>query len=138
MTEGQCVLIVDDDERYRNIFEEISLNMGLQPVSAVDGVEALEKLDSRPFSLAIVDLIMPDMDGIATLEEIADIDDTVPVLLVSGYTRESDKMEDLKKTRPNVRFLAKPFQPDQLVAAAKKLLDSQAASDVPSDRASSG
>ena len=78
---------------------------------------------------------MPDMDGAATLGEILKIDGDLPVVLVSGYTRDSEKLEALEERCTKVRFLAKPYQPGQLITTAKKLLDPLAASDAQSNRA---
>jgi len=70
--------------------------------------------------LVIVDLVMPGMDGIATIEEILRLDPTTPVLLASGYARESDEIEALKERHPAVGFLAKPYKPEQVIDAAMK------------------
>jgi DNA-binding response OmpR family regulator len=83
---------------------------------------ALFEAQKDAVNLVIVDLIMPEMDGIAVLEEILRIRAETPVLLVSGYTRESERVEALKDRSSSVRFLAKPYQPERLVAVVKQLL----------------
>jgi CheY-like chemotaxis protein len=96
-------------------------SLGCTVLTAASGHEGIEKFKSCKGGthLAIVDLVMPGMDGIATIEEILGIDEATPVLLASGYARESDEVEALKERRPSVGFLAKPYKPEQLFAAAR-------------------
>jgi CheY-like chemotaxis protein len=118
---GRKVLLIDDEPLVLRAGERMLKTMGCEVLSAASGREGLEKFKScvGGIHLAIVDLVMPEMDGIATIEEILGIDEATPVLLASGYARESDEIEALKERHPSVGFLAKPYTPEQLIAAAR-------------------
>ena len=96
--------------------------LGCDVLSATGGQEGIEKFKVHEdrIHLVIVDLVMPGMDGIATIEEILRIDPLTPVLLASGYARESDEIEAMKERHPAVGFLAKPYKPEQLIDAAMR------------------
>ncbi len=119
---GRTVLLVDDEPLVLRAGERMLKAMGCDVLSAAGGREGLDKFraSKSPIHLAIVDLVMPDMDGIATIEEILGIDAFTQVLLASGYARQSDEVEALKERHPTVGFLAKPYQPKQLIIAARK------------------
>jgi CheY-like chemotaxis protein len=96
--------------------------LGCEVLSATNGEEGIEKFKACEggVHLVIVDLVMPGVNGIATIEEILRLDASTPVLLASGYARESDEIEALKERHPAVGFLAKPYKPDQVLDAAMK------------------
>ena len=102
--------------------------LGCNVLTAGSGKEAISlfKEKQHDISLVILDLIMPDMDGIATLDGLREIDKTLPVLLASGYSQEVDKLGALHE-RHSCDFLPKPYRPDALIAAATKLLKTRAA-----------
>ncbi len=122
---GRTVLLIDDEPLVLRSGRRLLSTLGCTVLTAQNGKEGIEifRKHREAVSLTIVDLIMPGMDGFATLEALLGIDETIPVLLVSGYTKESDKMESLKKRNTTVRFLAKPYRPDELIAAAKAVFD---------------
>ena len=118
---GKTVLLIDDEPLVLRAGERMLKALGCEVLTAASGREGVEKFKSCKggIHLAIVDLVMPGMDGIATIEEILGIDEATPVLLASGYARESDEVEALKERRPGVGFLAKPYKPEQLFTAAR-------------------
>lgn len=123
---GFTVLIIDDEPLVLRAAVRMLRTLGCDVISASNGQEGVALFEEKRerIDVAVIDLIMPDMDGIATLEKLLEIDDTVPALLVSGYTQEAEKMEALNKRHPRVRFLAKPYQPAQLTSAVTQLLES--------------
>lgn len=136
---GRTVLMIDDEPLVLRAGVRMLRSVGCEVLSARSGAEGIElfKLKKEGISFAIVDLIMPDMDGIATVEAILEIEEKTPVLLVSGYTRESEKMEALRKRSTTVRFLSKPYQPDQLVKAARNVMGPRGRSGPKEGRSSS-
>lgn len=121
---GRTVLLVDDDPLVLRAGVRMLRTLGCEVLSAASGRRGVAMFAAQKdaVDLVIVDLIMPEMDGIAVLEEILGIRAETPVLLVSGYTRESERLEALKDRSASVRFLAKPYQPEGLVAVVKQLL----------------
>ncbi|MBN2342012.1 MAG: response regulator [Deltaproteobacteria bacterium] len=119
------VLLVDDEPLVLRAGMRMLKVLGCRVVGAGGGKEALELFEKHKseISLVVIDLIMPEMDGIATLNEIHNIVEDMPVILVSGYTKESDKLDILKQKPEQVKFLAKPYRPEQLNRIAQKLLD---------------
>ena len=119
---GRRILLIDDELLVLRAGVRMLNTLGCEVMSAAGGQEGIEKFKSCEggIHLVIVDLVMPGMDGIATIEEILRLDPTTPVLLASGYARESDEIEALKERHPAVGFLAKPYKPEQVIDAAMK------------------
>jgi PAS domain S-box-containing protein len=122
------VLLVDDEPLVLRAGARMLQTLGCSVLSAQSGKEALEiyKEKGDTISLVILDLIMPEMDGTTTLEKLRELDDKLPVLLASGYSHDIERVGDLQ-ARPACGFLPKPYRPDALVAAARKILKNQAA-----------
>ena len=129
LLEGLVVLLVDDEPLMLRTGVRMLRAMGCEVLSANNGQEGVEvfKTERDTIALAIIDLVMPDMDGIATLSEILALAPQTPALLTSGYALETGKLETLFGGRPNVDFLAKPYDVPALIAAAAKLLPRRAA-----------
>ncbi|MBN2714413.1 MAG: response regulator, partial [Deltaproteobacteria bacterium] len=123
--EGRTVLLIDDEPLVLRAGERMLKSIGCKVIGAASGKAGIEQFKGNHTQIAMVllDLIMPDLDGIATLESLLQIDNTIPVILVSGYTRESEKMTNLKELGDNVRFLSKPYRPTQIIAIAQELLN---------------
>jgi DNA-binding NtrC family response regulator len=118
----QSILIVDDDEQYRKIFEEISENMGIRPISASNGLEALEIIDTQPFSLALVDLKMPHMGGLDFLLHSRRACPGLPVIIVTGFGSIESAVEAMKLGA--VDYITKPSSIEEIRTIIRKILDS--------------
>lgn len=82
------ILVVDDAPAVLEVLEEILTRAGHEVVRAGNGAEALRKFqDARP-QLAVLDIMMPDLDGLAVLDGIRRIDAKVPVILITGLPGE--------------------------------------------------
>ncbi len=79
------ILLVDDEEHIRLLFKEELEEEGYSIDLASNGLEALEKVKAQRFDLVVLDIKMPGMDGIQTLNEIKKIDKDQPVILCSAY-----------------------------------------------------
>ncbi len=79
------ILIVDDEENIRFLFKEELEEEGYQIEMASNGYEAVEKVKSSKYDLVVLDIKMPGMDGIQTLNEIKNIYKDQPVILCSAY-----------------------------------------------------
>ncbi len=107
------VLVVDDEEEIGILFQR--LLGGTQKVTvAHDGQEALEKAREKPFDLVFLDVKLPGMDGVETLEKLKQIVPDAVVVMMSGYSVEEDISRALKMGAQD--FIAKPFKdPDQIM-----------------------
>jgi signal transduction histidine kinase/CheY-like chemotaxis protein len=116
------VLLVDDEAMVRDVGSEILRSLGFEVVEAGDGVEALERFREHAggFSLVLLDLTMPRMDGEEALKAIRAIAPDVPVLVASGYSEEGTT--ERFSNRPNLGFIAKPFRVADLEAGIRRLL----------------
>ena len=79
------ILLVDDEEHIRLLFKEELEEEGYTIVLASNGFDALEKLKDQHFDLVVLDIKMPGMDGIQTLNEIKKLNKEQPVILCSAY-----------------------------------------------------
>ncbi|MDO8473799.1 MAG: response regulator [Dehalococcoidia bacterium] len=116
---GRCVLVVDDDHRVVN-FVTIKLKAsGFEVVSAMSGASALDRVRSFSPDLMVIDMVMPDKNGVETIRELRKTS-PIPVVLISGYDVSKDLFGGLGK----VEFLPKPFNPDALVARVRAMMKS--------------
>lgn len=115
------ILVVDDSASVRQVVSMTLKNAGHQVVEAVDGRDALKKLDAHRFNLVISDVNMPNMDGISFIKEMKKKSDYrfTPVLMLTTESEESKKAEG--KAAGAKAWLVKPFKPDVLLSAVSKL-----------------
>ncbi len=107
------ILVVDDDDTQRSDLAEMVRSLGFQTETAADGGEALEKLAHFSANAILTDLVMPGMDGIALLKELAARGDRTPAIVLTGFgsiDQAISFVHDLKA----FWFLEKPVQPGVL------------------------
>src|SRR5687767_9706143 len=101
MTAKHSILLVDDDESLRQMYTLILSNAGYTVETAVDGIQGLTKVRERPYDLILLDLMMPNLDGIGFLkglkEEPAAGGGSAPILILSnaGYDAVAEEAESL-------------------------------------------
>ena len=113
------VLIVDDEEDMRELVGIYLKNEGYNICKAVNGQEALQCLSDMQIDLAILDVMMADMDGIALCMEIRK-KSNIPIIMLSAKDQDMDKVIGLSAGADD--YLAKPFNPVELVARVKAQL----------------
>src|SRR5688572_24017235 len=114
------VLIVDDEEIMREILETLLTREGYQVRLASHATEGLELLRTQPFDAAIVDMMMPGMDGITALEEIKKIDDDLPVLMITAFASVENAISAMK--RGAFDYITKPFKNDEVLVVLRNAL----------------
>ncbi len=116
------VLIAEDDRLVSFVMIEVLERSGHTVQHAVDGAETIAMLEraNPAVQIAIVDLVMPKIDGAQLLEFCREQYPQLPVILTSGYT-ETFVQTRLKDLRPDA-FLAKPWQAEVLLETIEKLL----------------
>jgi len=116
------VLVVDDEEAVRRLcLEYVERHLGVHGMGAANGEEALRIFAERAdeISVVLLDLTMPQLDGVATFRRLKDVRPDVRVILMSGYD-ERDATE--RFTHEGLAgFLQKPFLADELVDKIAKL-----------------
>lgn len=114
------ILVVDDEE---NLHEALRLNLeleGYEVTSAYDGNEALKKINNEYFDLIIMDIMMPEVDGISVTETVRVNNNDVPILMLSARNSSADRVLGLKKGADD--YLAKPFNLEELLLRVDKLI----------------
>ena len=116
------VLVVDDDEGPGQMACALLRTIGFEATHVSGGAEALARCqgDDGAIALAVVDMIMPDIDGAATFRRLRAIRPELPILLYSGY---DDDVATGCLGEPRTAFLRKPFLLEDLVAALRGLLE---------------
>jgi DNA-binding response OmpR family regulator len=107
------VLIVDDEERILNFLRPKLKVAGYDVLTAQNGAEALEYVRLQQLDLVVLDLVMPQMDGLETLKRLRAFS-ALPVIVLSARDSDIDKIKGLQLGADD--YLAKPFNPDELVA----------------------
>lgn len=117
MSEGR-VLLVDDEEEYLETMAERMEARGLNVTIAKDGKSALENAEGQTFDICMLDMQMPGMDGIETLQKLREKNPDLEVILVSGYGSIEKSVKAMKLGAKD--FVQKPADIEELVAKAKK------------------
>lgn len=115
------ILLVEDEE---NLHETLRLNLemeGYEVTSAFDGSEALQKVNNEYFDLIVLDIMLPELDGISVTESIRVNHNDVPILMLSARNTSADKVLGLKKGADD--YLTKPFNLEELLLRVGKLID---------------
>ena len=113
------ILVVDDDKEIRQAVRIYLEQKNYAVIEAVDGLDALEKLENATVHLIILDVMMPKLDGIATMQKIRE-SKNVPILMLSAKNEEVDKVMGLTNGADD--YLSKPFSPLELLARVESLL----------------
>ena len=118
------VLLVDDEKDFRDVLAERMSSRGLDTDTAESGMKALEMIESKSYDAIILDLAMPEMDGIETLKRLLEIQPHLQVIVLTGQATVQKGVEAVKLGAAD--FLEKPAEIESLVAKieeaqAKKL-----------------
>jgi CheY-like chemotaxis protein len=84
---GKTILVVDDDANFRLLCQEILTDEGYDVILAGNGSEAIKKVDQNEPDLVVLDILMPQMDGLEALPQILRKHKKTPVILNTGYTK---------------------------------------------------
>ena len=106
------ILIVDDKAKIRTLIRKYAEFDGYEVEEAADGMEALEKLKNGRFDIAVMDVMMPDLDGFSVCREMKKFTD-VPVLMLSARGEEYDRIHGFELGVDD--YVVKPFSPRELM-----------------------
>lgn len=113
------ILIVDDDERIRDMIKEYVSLENFKIDEASDGVEALNFFVNNKYSLIILDVMMPKMDGWQVCKRIRETSD-IPIIMLTARGEEYDKLLGFELGVDD--YITKPFSPRELVARMKAII----------------
>lgn len=113
------IMAVDDDPNIRELIRLILKKEGFEVLEAVDGEDALKKLENGKVDLVILDIMMPHMDGWEFCKEARKFWD-LPILILTAKGETSQKVKGFELGADD--YLTKPFEPAELIARVKALL----------------
>ena len=114
------ILVVDDDRSTRKLFSEILTAEGFEVVSAANGAEALETMERETVHLAVVDVMMPELDGLEFTKLLRQTGGDLPILMVSAKALPSDIKAGLRAGSDD--YMTKPIDPEEMVLRVRALL----------------
>jgi|ERR1017187_3519510 two-component system alkaline phosphatase synthesis response regulator PhoP len=121
MQKKNSILLVEDEE---NLQDALRLNFeleGYEVTSVYDGAQALRKVHDEYFDLIILDVMIPEIDGITVCENIRLFNSDIPILILSAKNNSTDRVAGLQKGADD--YLTKPFDLTELLLRVKKLIN---------------
>ncbi|MCC6289137.1 MAG: response regulator transcription factor [Chitinophagaceae bacterium] len=115
------ILLVEDEE---NLQEALKLNLeleGYEVTCAGNGTDALKKINEEYFDLIVLDVMLPELDGIGVAENVRLKNNDVPILMLSAKNSNADKVLGLKKGADD--YITKPFNLEELLLRVQKLIN---------------
>jgi two-component system phosphate regulon response regulator OmpR len=126
------LLVVDDDPRLRDLLRRYLSDSGFRVTGAADAKEARAQLASFAFDLIVLDVMMPGESGLdltRALRPADSVSGTVPVLLLTAMAEPEDRVNGLEQGADD--YLAKPFEPRELVLRIRNILQRRPAAEEP-------
>ena len=116
----QSVLSVDDDRDLRDLLHELISDMGLLSVTAVDGMDALEKMEEEQFDIVITDINMPRLNGIGLIKRVAAEYIDTDVIAITGFQTEYNYTDIIALGASD--FISKPININEFEAKIKRIV----------------
>lgn len=114
------ILIVDDAEFLRMRISKMLRADGHDVIEAENGLKAVEKYQAEKPDIVLMDITMPEMDGLSALKEIRSINNTASVVMLTALGQESVVLDAIKSGAKD--FIVKPFERERVLNAIAKLL----------------
>jgi DNA-binding NtrC family response regulator len=115
------ILIIDDEKAIRNTLREILEYEGYQVEEAGNGEEGIQRIEAEDFDVVLCDVKMPKMDGMAVLSKVKEIDEDLPVVMISGHGNVEMAVEATKKGAYD--FIVKPPDLNKLLITVRNSID---------------
>ena len=121
MSDRPLVVVADDEEDILMLVDATLRSAGFEVLRARDGLEALELVRQRAPRLAILDVSMPQLDGLEVLRRLREDERTakLPIVLLSALAQDTEVARGYELGAS--RYVRKPFRPSELVAIAREL-----------------
>jgi len=120
---SKCIMTVDDSASVRQMVTFTLKGAGYEVVEAIDGKDALSKLQTNPVHMVITDLNMPNLDGIGLIKGVRAnaAYKFIPIIMLTTESQDTKKQEG--KSAGATGWIVKPFKPEQLITVIKKVLE---------------
>ncbi len=115
------ILIIDDDQDFRRNFLEILVRSGFVAEEAASGIEALPMLQTGNYDIVMLDLMMPQMDGLETLREIKRRGLKPKIIMITAFSTVQSAVEAIKQGASD--YISKPFKIEELTAIINRTLE---------------
>jgi DNA-binding NtrC family response regulator len=115
------ILVIDDEEIMREILETLLTREGYEVRLASSGAEGLEIARALPIDVALVDIMMPGLDGIATLDELKRIDEDLAVIMITAYASVENAISAMKAGAFD--YISKPFKNDEVLVVIRNAME---------------
>jgi CheY-like chemotaxis protein len=124
------ILLIDDDDTVRAVIQAMLRSAGHEVAVAADGLEGLDQIREQAFDLVLCDIIMPRLDGIATLTELRRLDDRMPVVMMTAGSplaarigrQETCDFLALARSLGATETIEKPFRSRELIGLVEQVL----------------
>ena len=123
MKEKESILIIDDDESTCRMLSLMLGKRGYEMETAGTGKEALEKVKERFFNVALLDIRLPDMEGVELLEPLRRMHPDIAIIVLTAYASVETAMQAVNKGAQ--AYITKPFDVTELLATLIKALKEQ-------------
>jgi len=119
---SKTVMVIDDSPTLRQVVSVTLVKAGYNVLEAVDGVDALKKLENSEVNLIICDVNMPNMDGISFVKEVKSSQKHrfLPIIMLT--TESQNERIQAGKEAGAKAWIVKPFKPDRILSAVEKLI----------------
>lgn len=117
------ILVVDDEEVMRTSLSEWLKEDDYEPVAVESGIKAIEEVKKQYFNCALVDLKMPELDGIQTMHKLREIQEDIQVVIITAYATVDSAVQAIKEGAYD--YIPKPFNPDEITLLIKKIIEHQ-------------
>lgn len=114
------VLVVDDEKNTREALDQIFRGAGYEPMTASDGVEAIEHVSNAAFDLVVADLKMPKLGGMKLLLSIRQRNPETKIIIVTAYGEPESFAETMD--RGTFKYISKPFRKNEILDLAEEAL----------------
>ncbi len=121
LAHGARILVVDDEPSIAEALQLVLEGDGHQVGTATSASECLEAITRRPFDLVLLDLMLPDRNGLEVLKDIGRVDRTIPVVMLTAYGSINSAVEATKLGAAN--FLTKPWNNSKLLLEVRQTLE---------------
>jgi two-component system, chemotaxis family, chemotaxis protein CheY len=116
------ILIIDDSLFQRRIISAPLIAAGFETIEAVNGKDGLEKIITDTPDLILLDILMPEKDGLSVLKELHDVQNPIPVIMLTSDVQDSTRQECLGLGAR--AFLNKPVRAEELLPVIRSALES--------------